>query len=287
METEPRAPTPADDSGQGNALLTLRDVSVSFGDAPAVLRSVDLCIRAGEVVALVGESGAGKTLLSLACLGLLPRRATITGQVQWEERVFSAADRDAFAPLRGKEVSMVFQDPQASLNPLYTVRDQMEWILRHHRKMDNAEITPEALRLLAAVRLSDPERVLKSYPNELSGGMCQRVMIAMALSSRPRLLIADEPTSALDTSVGAGIVRLLAGIQEEFGLAILLVTHDLGVAGKLANRALVMENGSIVEEGTVNSLLTRAEHPASRNLIEAYHFMKPTFDLHPTATTLH
>ena len=261
------------------SLIEVVGLTVVFNGVKALrhraLRGVSLSVGEGETVALLGESGAGKTLLSHACLGLLPKSATISGQVIWRGAKLDAADRSAFQKLRGREIGMVFQDAQASLNPLYPVSEQLRWIVNHHRQLSGEEGEKEAVRLLQSVKLPDPERVMRSYPAELSGGMCQRVMIAMALASRPSLLIADEPTSALDISIASGIIALLGELKRSLGLAILFVTHDLGVAAKLADRILVMENGEIVEDAPSQGFLSRGTHLASRRLIDAYEFMNP------------
>ena len=255
------------------------DLTVVFDSVKSLhhraLNGFSLSVREGEIVALLGESGAGKTLLTHACLGLLPQGARVSGQVIWRGTKLDAVDRPAFQKLRGKEIGMVFQDAQASLNPLYPVAEQLRWILGHHRQLAGSEGEKECLRLLQSVKLPDPERVMRSYPAELSGGMCQRVMIAMALASRPSLLIADEPTSALDISIASGIIALLGELKRNLGLSILFVTHDLGVAAKLADRILVMEGGEIVEEAPSAGFLSRCTHNASRRLIDAYEFMNP------------
>ena len=262
-----------------NGLLQVEGLTVVFNEAKSlrhrVLNGVSLSVGEGETVALLGESGAGKTLLSHACLGLLPKSATVSGQVIWRGAKLDAADRSAFQRLRGKDIGMVFQDAQASLNPLYPMSEQLRWIVNHHRQLSGDEGEKEALRLLRSVKLPDPERVMRSYPAELSGGMCQRVMIAMALASRPSLLIADEPTSALDISIASGIIALLSDLKRSLGLSILFVTHDLGVAAKLADRILVMENGEVVEDAPSKGFLSRGTHQASRRLIDAYEFMNP------------
>jgi ABC-type dipeptide/oligopeptide/nickel transport system ATPase component len=280
---------------KANSLLNIEGLTVDFdlgqGSAHRALDGVALAISKNEVVALVGESGAGKTVLSHACLGLLPSNARVSGQISWRGVGRDAARGAAFAPLRGREIAMVFQDAQASLNPLYPIREQIGWILRRHRGLSGQEQLAEAIHLFESVKLSDPERVLRAYPDELSGGMNQRVGIAMALAAQPELLIADEPTSALDISIGKGIVELLGNLRRTLGLSILLITHDLGVAARLADRILVMESGKIVENAPVTEFLSRPEAESSRKLIDCYRFMNPfskseratELSAHPTA----
>lgn len=261
-------------------LLRVEGLSVDFdADKPAALRALDgvsLSISEGEVLGLVGESGSGKTVLSHTILGLLPANGRVSsGRVVWRGRELQALPENQLRPIRGKEIAMIFQDPQASLNPVYPVGRQIEWVLELHRGVTGSEATEEVLRLLASVKLRDPKRCARSYPHELSGGMCQRIMIAMALAGRPKLLIADEPTSALDVSVAADIVALLAGLRQEFGLSILIITHDLGVATKIADRITVMEHGHLVENIRARDFLSQAEHAASRKLVEASVYLSP------------
>ncbi len=259
-------------------LLSLRDLSVAFNAGKAgehrVLNQVSLDIAPGEVVGLVGESGSGKTVLSHTILGLLPRNGNVTsGSIEFGGRNLLQLPESSLRKIRGKEIAMIFQDPQASLNPVYPVGRQMEWILKLHRGIVAAEAKAEVLSLFESVKLRDPERCIRAYPHELSGGMCQRVMIAMALAGRPRLLIADEPTSALDVSVAVEIVKLLSRLSKELGLSILIITHDLNVAARLSDRLAVFDQGRAVEVLPSKHFLSRAQHPSSRILIEASQFL--------------
>lgn len=260
------------------ALLRIRGLSVDFdasgpGELRA-LREISLSIETGEIVGLVGESGSGKTVLSLSILGLLPSNARISaGQILWKGRDLHGLREAEYRSIRGKEIAMIFQDPQASLNPIHPVGHQIQWILKHHRAITGPAAKAEVIRLFESVQLRDPERCYHSYPHELSGGMCQRVMIAMALAGQPKLLIADEPTSALDVSVAAGIVSLLANLREELDLSILIITHDLGVATCLADRIAVLDQGCLVEDRSASNFLSRAEHDASQSLIQASRFL--------------
>jgi ABC-type microcin C transport system duplicated ATPase subunit YejF len=205
------------------------------------------------------------------------------GHIEWRGRDLVGLSEGELRRIRGKEIGMIFQDPQASLNPVYTVGKQVEWVLKLHRGITGAEAKAEVLRLFESVKLRDLARCARSYPHELSGGMCQRVMIAMALAARPRLLIADEPTSALDVSVAAEIVSLLVNLQESLRLSILVITHDLNVAARLADRIAVLDHSRLVEEVAAHQFLSGAQHAASRKLINASRFMGAT--LEPTPST--
>lgn len=239
-----------------------------------VLDGVSLSIGAAEVVGLVGESGSGKTVLAHSILGLLPRNGKVTtGRIDWQGINLLELREAGLRRIRGKEIAMIFQDPQASLNPVYAVGKQVEWVLELHRGVSGSEARSEVLRLFESVKLRDPSRCASAYPHELSGGMCQRVMIAMALAGRPKLLIADEPTSALDVSVAAEIVSLLASLRETFGLSILIITHDLSVATCLADRIAVLDRGRVVEQISANRFLCEAREEASRKLIDASRFL--------------
>ena len=260
------------------ALLRVEGLCVDFDagkpTAHRALEAVDLTIGKGEIVGLVGESGSGKTVLAHAILGLLPRNGRASsGTIEFGGRKLLGLPEQDLRQIRGKEISMIFQDPQASLNPVYPVGKQIEWVLKHHRGLSGTEAESEILSLFDSVKLREPRRVTKAYPHELSGGMCQRVMIAMAIAAHPSLLIADEPTSALDVSVAAEIVSLLANLQETLGLSILVITHDLGVATRLADRIAVLDRSFLVENLPSGEFLTHARHDASRRLINASRFM--------------
>jgi len=249
------------------------------------LQGVSIKVAEGEILGLVGESGAGKTVFAHAVLGLLPRLAHISaGTVEWRGRDLLKLDERELRRIRGKEIAMIFQDPQASLNPIYTIEKQMKWILKLHRGIIGDEAVAEARRLFEAVKLRDPARCAASYPHELSGGMCQRVMIAMALAGNPQLLIADEPTSALDVSVAAEIVSLLAHLRDTFGLSILIITHDLGVATRLADTIAVLDQGQLVEQVPSQRFWFDARHAASRKLIDASRFLSAAIQTNALAT---
>jgi ABC-type dipeptide/oligopeptide/nickel transport system ATPase component len=259
-------------------LLSIRDLSVAFNAGKpgehCVLDRVSLDIAPGEVLGLVGESGSGKTVLSHSILGLLPPNGRVTsGSIRWKGRELQYLSEKELRPIRGKEIAMIFQDPQASLNPVYPVGRQIEWVLKLHRGITGPEAKAEILRLFESVKLRDPDRVARSYPHELSGGMCQRVLISLALACKPKLLIADEPTSALDVSVAAEIVSLLGSLRAEWGLSLLVITHDFGVATRVADRIAVIELGEVIEISPAEHFLSQSHHPSSRRLIDASRYL--------------
>jgi peptide/nickel transport system permease protein len=247
------------------ALLEIAGLTVAIdtlaGPVPAV-RDVSLAVDAGETLALVGESGSGKSLTALAIAGLLPGAVHVAaGMVR-----FAGTDLLRLAPaalrrLRGGALAMVFQDPSSSLNPVHRVGAQIAEAVRAHRRMTAAQASAEAVMLLRRVGISDPERRASAYPHELSGGMRQRVMIAIAIANRPRLLIADEPTTALDVTIQAQVLDLLADLKREAGLAMLFITHSLPVVAEIADRVAVMYAGEIVEQGRTAEVFVAPLHP--------------------------
>jgi oligopeptide/dipeptide ABC transporter ATP-binding protein len=256
-------------------LLRCRDLEVAFDDGRGgvvpVLRGVDLEVRRGEVLAVVGESGCGKTLAALAMLRLLPPGARVLGgRVELEgEGDLLALPEARMRRVRGRRVAMIFQEPSTALNPVLSIGFQICEVLRLHRGLDRGAARREAARLLDAVALSDAESRLRSYPHQLSGGQLQRVMIAMALAASPDLLLADEPTTALDVTVQAQVIDLLLDLKEDFGLTVLLITHDLGLVAESSDRVAVMYTGRVVEEATVEALFARPAHPYTRGLMAA------------------
>ena len=254
-------------------LLELRGLRTYFrtkrGFAQAV-DGVDLVVRRGETVALVGESGCGKTATALSVLGLVPPPGEVrTGEVLFRGRDLRKLSPDELRAVRGGEIGMVFQEPTTALNPVYTVGEQVAETLRVHRGLDKEEARRATLRMFELVGLPDPERQLDAWPHELSGGMRQRVVIAIATCCEPALLLADEPTTALDVTVQAQILALFGRLRERFGMGILLITHDLGVVRELADRVCVMYAGRIVEEASVEELFTRPRHPYTRGLFRS------------------
>ncbi|HEX2485827.1 MAG TPA: ABC transporter ATP-binding protein [Myxococcota bacterium] len=254
-------------------LLEVRDLRVSFasesGDVPAV-RGASLAIAPGETLALVGESGSGKSVTALALLRLVaPPGRIVSGEIRFGGRDVLALEPAELQAFRGRDVGMIFQEPMTSLNPVFRIGDQIGEVLRVHRRAGAAEARRAAVELLARVRMPDPERRAVQYPHELSGGMKQRAMIAMALACGPALLVADEPTTALDVTIQAQILELLRSLQRETGMAVLLITHSLGVVARFAQRVAVMYAGEIVEEAPVRDLFAAPAHPYTRALLRA------------------
>ncbi|NDY57707.1 ABC transporter ATP-binding protein [Desulfovibrio sulfodismutans] len=253
-------------------LLDIRDLSVSFKTYQGRARVLDrasLSVNRGEIMGLVGETGCGKSVLSRAVLRIIPSPPGRIdgGEILFDDRDLLTLPKKAMRALRGDRISMIFQEPMSSLNPVYTVGNQMREVIRAHRKVSRAEAHAVCLEMLEAVRLPEPGAVLSAYPHELSGGMRQRVMIAMELSCRPALLLADEPTTALDVTVQGQILAILAELSAREGLSILLVTHDMGVVAQVCRRVAVMYAGQVVEVADVESLFARPAHPYTRGLI--------------------
>ncbi|MEI4279484.1 ABC transporter ATP-binding protein [Klenkia terrae] len=235
---------------------------------PAV-DGVDLTVHAGEVLGVAGESGSGKTMTALATLGLLPHGARTDGSIRLAGRELLTLSDKQLRSVRGREVAMVAQDPRTALHPMLSIERQLTEHLRHHHGVGRKAARDEAADLLDQVRIPDPRAALARYPHEFSGGMRQRIAIASALAARPSLLIADEPTTALDVTVQAGILRLLDRLRRERGLAVLIITHDLGVLSSIADRLVVMYAGRVVESGTTADVLASARHPYTHGLLDA------------------
>ncbi|MCX5480791.1 ABC transporter ATP-binding protein [Kaistia geumhonensis] len=254
-------------------LLEISDLSVDFATGGGVFRAVDnvsLSVDAGEILAIVGESGSGKSVAMLAVMGLLPWTATVTAR----RLAFDGRDLLTLSPrerrrLVGKDVAMIFQEPMSSLNPCFTVGFQIGETLKVHLGLGKAERRARTLELLDAVGIPDPERRLKAFPHQLSGGISQRVMIAMALACRPKLIIADEPTTALDVTIQAQILDLLVALQRETGTGLVLITHDMGVVAETAERVSVHYAGQKVEEQPVGPLFADPHHPYTAALLAA------------------
>lgn len=255
------------------SLLKIKNLTVKFATATGAFTAVDgidVSVEKHEVLAIVGESGSGKSVSMLAVMGLLPDTATITA----DEMVFDGINLLAMSPqerrkLIGREITMIFQEPVASLNPSFTVGFQIEEVLRLNLGMSGAAARARALELFRAVGIPDPESKLKAYPHQMSGGQCQRVMIAIAIASKPRLLIADEPTTALDVTIQKQILDLLMKLQEEYGMALILITHDMGVVAETADRVVVQYKGRKMEEADVLSLFEAPQHPYTKALLSA------------------
>ncbi len=249
-------------------LVRLEALTVAF-DGVTVLHGIDLAVGRGETVGLVGESGSGKSVTWLAALGLLPKKAKIGGRVLLDGEDILGAAEARLDDVRGGRIAMIFQDPASALNPVLTIRRQIGEALALHRGLTGAAIAAEAKRLLDLVGIPDAERRLSAFPHEFSGGQNQRIMIAMALAGRPDLLIADEPTTALDATIQAQILDLLALVRREFGMAMVLISHDLGVVSETCDRVAVMYAGRIVEEGPSALVFDDPAHPYARGLIGA------------------
>ncbi|MGH3502227.1 MAG: ABC transporter ATP-binding protein [Nocardioidaceae bacterium] len=234
-----------------------------------VLHDVTLSVDAGEIVGLAGESGSGKSLTAQALLGLLPRGAETTGHARFDGRDLLTQSGRQWRTIRGAEIAMVFQDATTALHPMLTIGAQLTEHMRHHLGLDRRAARSRAVGLLDQVRVPDPEHALRAYPHQFSGGMRQRAAIAIALACRPKLLIADEPTTALDVTVQAGILTLLEQLRDEYGLAVLFISHDLGVLSALAHRAYVLYAGRMMESGPTRSLLHTPHHPYTRALLDA------------------
>jgi peptide/nickel transport system ATP-binding protein len=250
-------------------VLDIADLRVRFGGTEAV-RGASLTVARGETHCLVGESGCGKSVTSLAIMGLLARGAVRSaGHMRFQGQDIAGLGNRAMNRLRGDRLSMIFQEPMTSLNPAYTIGSQMTEVYRRHRGGSQRHALDHAAVLLSKVGMANPAMRLGQFPHQLSGGLRQRVMIAMALLCGPELLIADEPTTALDVTVQAGILRLLAALQAEMGLALLLITHDLGVVARIAHRVSVMYAGQVIESAPVDELFANPTHPYTRGLLAA------------------
>ncbi len=255
------------------ALLTIRNLTVRFATAAGeftAVKGLDLHVDPREVLAIVGESGSGKSVSMLAVMGLLPNTATITAdEMSFDGRdllTLSTAER---RKLIGREITMIFQEPIASLNPSFTVGFQIEEVLRLHLGLDRRAARARALELFEAVGIPDPARKLDAYPHQMSGGQCQRVMIAIAIATNPRLLIADEPTTALDVTIQKQILDLLMELQEKHDMGLILITHDMGVVAETADRVVVKYKGRKMEEADVLTLFEAPKHPYTRALLAA------------------
>ena len=254
-------------------MITLRDLQVQFFAPKKLIRAVNgvnLTVGQGEVVALIGESGSGKSVTLRSIMRLHSERSTrISGGLEVDGKDVLKMSQRELAALRGDTVAMIFQEPLLALDPVYTVGAQIIEAIRRHKKVSKAEAHKQALSLFGKVRIPSPERRLDAYPHEMSGGMRQRAMIALALSCSPKVLLADEPTTALDATVQIQILLLLRDLQKELGLSIVFVTHDIGAAAEVADRIAVMYAGKIIEQGPAAELLTRPRHPYTLSLLKS------------------
>jgi oligopeptide/dipeptide ABC transporter ATP-binding protein len=256
----------------GSPVLSVENLSVAFG-ALQVVSGVSFELREGETLAIVGESGSGKSVTGLAMLGLHGAKAVVEGTImfrQGDRTLNIAAQPEAvLREFRGREISMIFQEPMTSLNPVLRIGEQLGEVLRNHGKVSTRDARERALMMLRTVGISNPEQRLRAYPHELSGGMRQRVMIAMALMKSPRILVADEPTTALDVTIQAQILDLLRTLQQQMKMGIIFITHDLGVVAEIADQVAVMYSGRIVEQGPVETILKAPRHPYTRALMDS------------------
>ena len=274
------------DNAEREPVLRIEDLRVEFRTGGGNVRAVDGVtyeVHAGETLAVVGESGCGKSVTAMSILGLVPSppgylvggRIWFTGGADAAREDLANASDDRLQQIRGNDIAMIFQEPMTSLNPVFTVGAQIGEALMQHRALGEDAARAQAIALLGRVGIPSPEARIDDYPHQLSGGMCQRVMIAMALACDPRLLIADEPTTALDVTVQAQILDLLRELQRDMGMSIVLITHDLGVVAEMAHRVVVMYAGSIVERADVGDLFARPRHPYTAGLLRSIPRLEP------------
>ncbi len=257
---------------QSAPILSVQDLQTQFFTREGVVRAVDgvsFDLARGETLCIVGESGCGKSVTALSILGLIPRDAgrVVGGSIKFEGRELTTLGEPEMRKIRGNRISMIFQEPMTSLNPVYTVGQQIAETVEIHQRLGRQAAWDRAVEMLSLVRIADPKRRATEYPHQLSGGMRQRVMIAIALACNPQVLIADEPTTALDVTIQAQILDLMLELKERLGTAIVLITHDLGVVAEVAERVIVMYAGRMAEEASVDGLLRNPQHPYTRGLI--------------------
>ena len=265
------------------ALLSIEGLKVHFHTDDGWLHAVDgvdIAIDRGETVCVVGESGCGKSVTAMTVLKLLPMPPgrIVAGRVLWQGRDLVPLTNDEMRQVRAREIAIVFQEPMTALNPVYTVGEQIAEVLRLHEKLGKRAALDRAVQMLELVRIPTPQRRVKDYPHQFSGGMRQRVMIAMALACNPKLLIADEPTTALDVTIQAQILELINELKERLGMAVMLITHAMGVVAETAQRVVVMYAGKVIEEAPVNELFAHPRHPYTQGLIRSI----PRIDLAAT-----
>lgn len=257
-----------------NAVLDVKGLKTSFftddGEIPAV-DGIDFHVKEGEVLGIVGESGCGKSVTSLSVMGLLPTPPgkIVGGEILYNGEDLTGATEKRMRQIRGNDIAMIFQEPMTSLNPVFRIGNQLIEAIRIHRKISKKEASNRAVELLKLVGLPRAEELMSDYPHQLSGGMRQRVMIAMAMSCDPKVLIADEPTTALDVTIQAQILDLMLDLNRKTGTSIIMITHDLGVVAQMCQRLIVMYSGKVVEEGTVKEIFEKPKHPYTQGLIQS------------------
>jgi len=258
---------------KNSKLLEVKDLHVGFQNKKkfmTIINGISFSVEKGETLCIVGESGCGKSLTSLAIMNLLPELGKISkGQIVFDNEDLTQKSQREMSKIRGNDIAMIFQEPMTSLNPVHTIGKQVTESIRWHQGLGKAEAMKKAIEMLRKVRIPSPEQRIYNYPHELSGGMRQRVMIAMALSCNPKLLIADEPTTALDVTIQAQILDLMNELKDDLDMSIIMITHDLGVVSEVADRVLVMYAGMVAEYGDVHSLFTNPQHPYTQGLIES------------------
>ncbi|WP_096189749.1 ABC transporter ATP-binding protein [Evansella halocellulosilytica] len=254
-------------------LLEIKNLRIHFRSDEGTVKPVNgvsFQVNEGETVAVVGESGCGKSLTSLSILGLVPSPGEIfDGEIRLQGRDLTKLKKNQMRKLRGNEISMIFQEPMTSLNPVFTIGNQMTEVFKIHQQLDKKNSIKKVIEMLDLVGIPEPERVVRQFPHQLSGGMRQRVMIAMALSCNPKLLIADEPTTALDVTIQAQILNLMKNLKQDFNTGVILITHDLGVVAEVADRVVVMYGGEVVEEANVSGIFDHPVHPYTRGLLSS------------------
>jgi peptide/nickel transport system ATP-binding protein len=274
MLSEPRAMDVDERSAREPSLLDIRGLKTHFATDDGVVQAVDgvdLTIERGETVCVVGESGCGKTVTAMSVLKLIamPPGRIAGGQILWQGRDLVPLPADEMNRIRAKDIAIVFQEPMTSLNPVYTIGDQIGEVIALHEGLGRRAVLERTIEMLALVQIPNPRQRVNDYPHQFSGGQRQRVMIAMALSCRPKLLIADEPTTALDVTIQAQILDLLQDMKSRFGMSIMLITHAMGVVAEVAQRVVVMYAGKVVEEASVEQLFANPRHPYTRGLIRS------------------
>ena len=269
-------------------ILDIENLCISIGATP-ILRGVDLQLETGKILGLVGESGGGKTMVCKAILDILPESAKVTaGAIRFEGKDLLKMAKRERRGLLGPSISMILQNPMTALNPAYRIEDQVTDVLRLHMGASKSGARLRVLERLAAVHIRDPERVMRLYPHELSGGMCQRVVIAIAFACEPKLIIADEPTTALDVTVQHQILRLIRDLQRNTGTSVLFITHDLGVVAKVCDTVSVIYAGRILESGPVAQIFSSQHHAYTEALMNAApRYDRPDTALHPVPASLH